>query len=361
MSEAQNSKMMSLQILRAIAVLLVMFAHSSEKINGNTIISKQAGNFGVDIFFVISGFIMVFISTRRHMGPVDFLRERVTRIVPTYWFYTLLAFAMFLVAPTAFRGTEGGFGHLLLSMLFIAHENPATGSLSPFLRIGWTLNYEMFFYVAFAIAMAVARPLRVPLTTGFLLLLTAIGLSATLGLVDLPPIVRFYTGNLMLEFAFGMGLAWAYLSGRLPIVRPVIAMAVLVAALGLAVGVAQSAAVANYRGIVWGILALLLVCSALSLEKLAARPWLRWAVTIGNASYTLYLLHLFPFSAYRIVWHKLGLPEDSLASQITFQATAIAGVCLLGILAWKWIELPLTAAVRSLLGNHRKNVGKVTP
>lgn len=204
-------------------------------------------------------------------------------------------------------------------------------------------------------------PLRVPLTTGFLLLLTAIGLSATLGLVDLPPIVRFYTGNLMLEFAFGMGLAWAYLSGRLPIVRPVIAMAVLVAALALAVGVAQSAAVANYRGIVWGILALLLVCSALSLEKLAARPWLRWAVTIGNASYTLYLLHLFPFSAYRIVWHKLGLPEDSLASQITFQATAIAGVCLLGILAWKWIELPLTAAVRSLLGNHRKNVGKVTP
>lgn len=50
MSEAQNSKMMSLQILRAIAVLLVMFAHSSEQINGNTIISKQAGNFGVDVF-----------------------------------------------------------------------------------------------------------------------------------------------------------------------------------------------------------------------------------------------------------------------------------------------------------------------
>ncbi|MGI3167296.1 acyltransferase family protein [Pseudooceanicola sp. 200-1SW] len=314
---ATDGKLYSLQGLRALAVVLVLFAHASNQLAPGKSPWQVTGHFGVDIFFVISGFIMVFISSRRLVTWSSFLAERVLRIVPTYWFYTLLALAIYLVAPGAFRGTEASAGHVLLSMLFIAHENPVTGSTSPFLRLGWTLNYEMFFYLLFAIAIAISLRLRVWLTAAAIVLLVSGGALASQAGLRLPAPLA---GLLIL-----LGLAWALYTVRFE----------------------------NHdslRGLVWGPAAALILLATPSLEGLARRPGLAWLNAIGDASYTIYLMHLFPLSFYRLVWQRLGLPDDTALAQGIFLATAIPGICLLGYLAYLFIEKPLVRGARRLAG-----------
>ena len=103
--------------------------------------------------------------------------------------------------------------HFILSLFFIPHLSPAVPpSISPFILLGWTLNYEMFFYAIFALAMAVSLARRVPLTMAVLVALTALG---ALGVFDASPALEFYSNNIVLEFVLGMMLAGLYLNGVL--------------------------------------------------------------------------------------------------------------------------------------------------
>src|SRR5262249_39672775 len=139
----------SLQALRAVAALSVVLYH---------IDFIGRGAFGVDIFFVLSGFIICHVTAadRQH-----FLLKRLIRIVPLYWARTLVVCALALAAPRLLQTTSDSWMGLLKSLFFIPYEKES-GRVYPVLFLGWTLNYEMFFYVVFSIALAL-RPALAPL------------------------------------------------------------------------------------------------------------------------------------------------------------------------------------------------------
>ena len=135
----------SIQHLRAIAALSVALFHACQWSQ----IDFGIGAAGVDLFFVISGFVMWTVTAGREAAPLTFLRRRVIRVAPLYWIVTLALVAGALVFPQRFPEVEPRADHILLSLAFIQHMNPA-GQPFPILAPGWTLNYEAVFYLVFA-------------------------------------------------------------------------------------------------------------------------------------------------------------------------------------------------------------------
>src|SRR6185437_14170487 len=132
----------NIQALRAIAALLVVFVHLAVPVAALGVAPFGAG--GVDLFFVISGFIMVYTTVGRPISGAEFLGRRIVRIVPLYWLLTLAVFGIALIAPTLLQFTTASWGQLLKSLFFIPFAK-ANGDVQPVLFLGWTLNYEMFF------------------------------------------------------------------------------------------------------------------------------------------------------------------------------------------------------------------------
>ena len=141
--------------LRAIAVLSVIFFHAG-------LDAIPGGYLGVDIFFVISGFIICFVADDRR--PAEFMWDRIARVVPLYWLLTLAATAVAFIDPSLFKSTIADPALVLQSLLFIPFVK-ANLTMQPVLFVGWTLNYEMFFYLVFALCAPLAAWVRVGLIT----------------------------------------------------------------------------------------------------------------------------------------------------------------------------------------------------
>ena len=169
----KGTKLSSIQVLRGVAASLVVFLHilasldayydSSILYDFPSLISFLES--GVDIFFVISGFIM-FAVTKNKFGQgyaLNFIKRRIFRVVPLYWTLTLLYASLLIVFPSAFQNAVFDIYKLIQSLLFIPHHN-VSGDIMPVVSVGWTLNYEMYFYLCFAIALVFRN------TTGFFLL-----------------------------------------------------------------------------------------------------------------------------------------------------------------------------------------------
>ena len=140
---ADSRSIQSVQALRALAALLVVFEHVD---------MAKVGAFGVDIFFVISGFVIAYVS--RTDTPARFMLKRLFRIIPLYWSATVLVFLVACLAPWALKSTTNDLGDLIKSLLFIPYMKDS-GAVQPVLFLGWTLNYEMFFYAIFAVSMVI--------------------------------------------------------------------------------------------------------------------------------------------------------------------------------------------------------------
>lgn len=137
----------NIQLARAVAALLVVYAHIG-------IPKATFGHFGVDIFFVISGFIMTLITAETTEG---FFLRRLVRIVPLYWLVTFSVLLLSYCKPEWLNSTTPNVGHFLQSLFFIPYQKE-NGSIHPMLDVGWTLNYEMYFYTAIALAALWASP-----------------------------------------------------------------------------------------------------------------------------------------------------------------------------------------------------------
>ncbi len=163
----------SIQILRALAALMVVFSHvqADSFDTANRAGQHFAGfhmlplNAGVDLFFVISGFIMVYASRRLFGTPragAQFMARRIARIVPLYWLATSLALILLGYEAARGKGAFPGVWEILASFGFIPFARPQDGLVQPVTGVGWTLNYEMFFYAVFALFVGLARTRAVP-------------------------------------------------------------------------------------------------------------------------------------------------------------------------------------------------------
>lgn len=329
----RGGTLFNVQALRAIAALLVVVVHL-ELLGAALGIGTGPDGFGrfaagVDLFFVISGFIMVHTTTRRPVGPGGFLLNRLVRIAPLYWLLTFAVFAMALLVPALFGGTRAESGALLRSLAFIPFER-ADGVVRPILFVGWSLNLEMAFYVVFAGALAFARPVARVLVAGAVLLVAVmIGRLAGAGL---PAELRFLTQPILLEFVAGMVIALFH--ERLPASRRAARIAVLT---GLGALVVLVAGQRDWA--LTSVSASITVMAALVAERggivLGWRPLQR----LGDASYALYLVHPFVTQAVTFGARHSGLLDARTAP--AWMVAAMAGSVVAGLLVHRHVEVPL--------------------
>ncbi len=295
-------KLSNIQVLRGLAALAVVILHARNDIEGLGIPSRLPqlviGAFGVDVFFVISGFVMVHASVPlfgHARSALPFFAKRLARIVPLYWAVTL---AFIVLAPVAAQGdlSHRAFRKFVgLSLAFMPYLAPVNDDSFPVYPLGWTLNYEMAFYFCFAVTLASAMPRRLAiasLTIGFAALATASIL------MPLPAWLGYLGATQILEFVAGLLIAEVTLSGvRLPRWA---AGALVLGGVAAAVSLVGSTDSwwNPWRGIAWGLPAAAIVAGfALCPPTTAPGAVRRWFERLGDASYALYLVHYALFIA----------------------------------------------------------------
>ncbi len=341
-----------IQVLRAVAALSVAFLHIEQSAGvfvGRTgespwpwlrMIPWEAG---VDIFFVVSGFVMVYASNRlfRTAGaPRTFLGRRVSRVVPLYWLFTTLTVLVALVRPGLLNEPLGsGWGAVVASYLFIPWPRP-DGFIQPVFRLGWTLNYEMLFYAIFTPFVMLSRRWAVLGVVAAIGALVAVGQLTWTG----NPQIGFWTDPIVGEFAFGVLLGALRLDG-VQLSRPV--RLGLIAA-GLAIMLVIGVDDTPTRALSYGIPAACFV-AAVSFGSGRAGTSLiaRGGLLLGDASYALYLVHLFPTRLLREIWWRLHL--IGTAGIVSFIVVSMIASCAIAVGVHVWVERPLVRAARRLL------------
>ncbi|MEI7432578.1 MAG: acyltransferase, partial [Betaproteobacteria bacterium] len=185
-----QNQLKTLQILRAIAATSVVYYHVK--------CLPNFGSFGVDIFFVISGFVMSLIVANGE-STTRFAINRVARIVPLYWLLTSAVLVLTLFYPALFDSTTADFYNYLKSLFFIPYYKES-GYLHPMLTMGWSLNYEMFFYACIWLSV-IAFGRRFFFSTLFLLIVSYILLG---NLVENRVMNSFFGDYMVFEFMAGM-------------------------------------------------------------------------------------------------------------------------------------------------------------
>jgi len=193
----------SLQALRGIAAWMVVFHHIEQSYymgNSNHYFWQffsQIGGFGVDVFFVLSGFVMALASKKYNGKGISFAVNRFFRVMPVYWIYTLVLLLSILLLPLGSYLTAWDGSTLFKSLLLIPNLNLNGYGYYPTLYVGWTLTYEMFFYLVFSIALAVNFSKPVLFCVALLTLITV--------LTRWTPFLG-QTSFLLIEFIVGMAI-----------------------------------------------------------------------------------------------------------------------------------------------------------
>jgi exopolysaccharide production protein ExoZ len=322
-----------IQYLRASAALAVVVFHAAEKSGEHFAI----GAAGVDVFFVISGFIMWVISERRPMTPQGFLLDRIRRIAPSYWLVT----AVMILGAVAglFPNLQLTGAHVLASLFFVPMISPSNGEIWPVLVQGWTLNFEIFFYVLFAGALFLPRHRRL------IFLSAAFGGFFLIGLIVQPasPALHTYTRPIILEFLGGVFLAELWL--RRWIAGTSLGLACIGASLS---GFAAIFLIgADFDEAICGPLAMALVYGMVSLEADGSFGRVPVLTYLGDASYSIYLWHTLAIS---VIVKAAGVVGLSTAATVF---VAVIGGTILGVAAYELVEKPL----RKLFSRTRPKQG----
>ena len=335
-----NQRFAGVQLLRFVAAMLVVSMHVTQAISIHITGSGTGhywalGSAGVDIFFVISGFVMA-VSTSpspprvlsRLKAAWIFLKRRLLRIVPLYWFYTLVKAALLLALPGLASRSSIDPEHLAASLLFIPAISP-WGLVEPTLPVGWTLNFEMLFYSTFALAIAWGAP-RIK----FCLLAFLLFFLAGRYFPD-STALAFYARTITFEFLLGMCVAYTFRNFKE--IPSWVGLFAVIAGLMLMFGIDWNAS--TDRLISWGAASALLVMGAVWLEPwtAATRP-ARALSFLGDSSYSIYLSHTFVVPAGVMALHKLGVQE----SLIVIPAVLLV-VVLSGCISYLWLERPMTS------------------
>lgn len=275
------------------------------------------------------------IQKKNSFVPKDFVIGRLVRIVPVYWIATTIFIALVAVMRIRLNGLDSTLAdpqfspaYILSSFLLLPAFNQTTNAVQPFLAQGWTLSYELYFYLLLMCAAMLGKRNAFKtavfgtafLASGMLVFWTARGVAGS-----------FLSNSLLLEFALGM---MVYL-----ITRHTKAFATPATMLGFALLAATMFVKVEYRVIEWGIPSALILYGFVSLEGVLSAP--RLLKAIGDASYSLYLTHSMLTYIYG------GLLRRGLFTSATAQDLAVLGgttaAVFLAFVFYRFVEKPLLA------------------
>jgi exopolysaccharide production protein ExoZ len=346
------ARLLTLQVTRGVAANLVVLSHLSvieTKYTGGHILPTFSfyGTAGVDIFFVLSGFIMVVVAGKR-IRAVQFLWRRAARIYPAYWVVSLVVLATSLVEPGWVNSSIQGPISLWRSFLLVPD------STLPLLAVGWTLIHEVYFYLVFAVFLA----LRISIPIGLLgwgvvlLIITIVGGDYVTSL----PLGRVWTNPLTAEFIMGAAIgvlydrktmrggAWTGVMGLATLVTSIIFVAP-------ALQLADNPYLDAWRVVLFGMPAALIIYGLAASEQKAVQTPARLLVALGDWSYATYLTHVLVLSAIGRIIHSLAQPGPM--SSLMLIAVGFLAVNLVGAFMFRFFERP-TLAVPHRFGSTAK-------
>jgi exopolysaccharide production protein ExoZ len=293
-----------IQYLRGLAAMMVVWHHAIVQVDPTSqfIRLPMIGSYGVDLFFAISGFIMLVTTWDKPITPMEFIAHRIRRVVPLYWSATLLRVGLAIVAPALLTNFRFDAVSILKSLFFIPFNSVnVPGTMFPLLTPGWTLDYEMFFYALFAASLLAKRSLRLPLLTSALAMLVVAGY--VLPGMSLP--MQVYTSPRLLEFAAGMIL------GRLWVMK----------------------------------------------KRAPGKGGQPLLLALGDASYSIYLTHVFTLAAVHVVLVRM-VPIVTMSTSIGLMAVSLAVSSGVGYLCYRLVERPLTSLLKPSLPAGKPIFGK---
>jgi len=340
MNNAGGDRIYSIQFLRGVAAFLVVTTHALNEFG-----IKVAGAVGVDLFFAISGFVMYYVTAD---GVRNFLVRRAIRILPLYYLVTTGLFLLVWLSPDLLRTAQFDVLHYVASLLFLPYYSEASG-FQPLLTLGWTLNFEMFFYAVVNVATRINLRWRMELTSfSLLLVMTFATLLVRHGVIPDTHPLAFYSNNIIIEFIFGMVLARVCLHSGLARLQEggtgrTVALLIACAGFYPLVDTFDE----GTRGLVWGVpSALLLLLFVLNERLFAGWPLMRRiSGFLGDISYASYLIHMYLIAAIgRLLHLRLGL---------TYMLLVYILVPVLSYGIFRYFEAPLSRYLRNRLSRGR--------
>lgn len=312
MSYINTKQLLNLQALRAFAALNVVFFHIigtasayGYPVNVFAFLAGWGAN-GVDLFFVISGFVMVYIQQTKNKSPLDFIKDRLMRIAPIYWLLTLVcALLLFLMPSSLVNNDPPSILRTLQSLLF---SSQIFGDKYPILYVGWTIEIEMLFYILFAASIFSKSLFKS-------IVITSVLISA---------LVIFYDANtLLLEFVFGMVIGWLFLTTKPSEIT--IKVSLLIGVLLFLVTLFYFNEVKISRFILYGIPSALIVFGFVFSKQINTG----WITKMGDASYSIYLLQVFTIPVFYKILVKLNITKgnlDDIYAILCLMISALAGL-----------------------------------
>ena len=338
---ARKSYLTNIQILRFAAAIMVLLIHLIHETKDQRIPHMQgiqdsnyvAWGAGVDLFFIVSGFIMYYLSSDS-FGSLsyakEFIKRRLVRVAPLYWIFTTLMLIAVWQLSQHVRHSDTPLTTIVASYLFfpVARDH---GPVQPVLGLGWTLEYEMFFYVCYTIALCYRRAI------GLSILVVGFALFALVGRFipeSFTPLV-FWSNPIIIEFLMGIFLAHLYMKNvRMGLVAQIVCIVS-----GFALMWVMGTYLQSMDRWVWRGVPAFVIAAGMALGP----EWKARALTLGgDASYSLYLSHPFTLNILALLWPKIHLPPNAWL-YVWLSAT----VCLVAALGVYWlIEMPVLNFLR---------------
>jgi peptidoglycan/LPS O-acetylase OafA/YrhL/glycosyltransferase involved in cell wall biosynthesis len=337
-----------LQSCRGIAALLVLLFHvtelSREKLHQTFLYGLfQFGDSGVNFFFVLSGFIVFWVH-RCDRGQSDrlkpFILKRLVRVYPLYWLITLLLIPVYILIPSFGQGYENHLAVIFKSLLLIPQAHP------PILTVGWSLSYEILFYLVFSLTILLKPKLSGRIISVWLLGTILIQFLSITGnsFIEQNLLIQFVFSFHNLEFA--LGCLSAYLIAQSAI-REGLFLLVLGVSLFAFYGIHQTDQATLERVIFYGVPSMLIVLGAASLDLRRSFTLPRLFPYLGDASYSIYLIH-YPYlsAAFKLVLTMNLVDRLGYFSTISL---LISSAIVIGCLTYSLIEKPLLSFLRQKL------------
>lgn len=339
-----HKRLVGIQILRALSILTVVWIHL-------TIIERKYGadvTFipswlthafgGIDIFFVISGLMMVLVTRGQFHSVENALRfafDRIVRIYPLYWLFTTSVLVVYLINPKLVNSAQENRIDLLASYLLLPSD------LVPLINVAWMLVHVLYFYFTFTLFLLLLRENHLAIALGGWAILVTLGqfycffssCGATLNLVTHPHTFEFiagcYIGILYRRHFHRFGLA-AFVAGTVLLVGGIIYLSPLPAGQG----------VSNWNRVsIFGLPATLIVYGVTALEAKGSLVLPARLQSLGDASYSIYLSHVPILTLLGRVWSWFS--SRDLLNHLVALSLMLSAVIWFGIFSYRLIEKPM--------------------